>query len=289
MTDPFSVPTLKCTPQSASAGADAALADQYSMNRPQMIDIGESLRVLSLDSVPSVDGLKRTYRSLIKLYHPDRHPGNPDWSNRMMVRLTEAYHVLLEHVAAGRADAQPDDAPRRASPPQVERIIRGGDEALRDAVINGCLHRVSKNVLAHPFLEEVRRARDALGGLLYTEDRTEPALFFYRLFARFVEATEKQPPHSLPSAWNSTRLFRHLSLANRYLDRGLRSFYHYLHRSRPAVFVNIPLSLLADSEAFYRLVLSGMRGSAGFRRVQSRLELIELFRRRIWDPRLWRM
>jgi len=164
-----------------------------------MIGVSESLRVLSLGSVPSVHALKRTYRSLIKLYHPDRHPENPDWSNRMMVRLTEAYHVLLAHAAAES---------RRASPPPVERIIRAGDEALRDAAINGCLRRVSRNVLAHPFLEDVRRARDTLGGLLCTDGRAEPALFFYRLFARFVEATGNQTPHSLPSAWSSTRLFR---------------------------------------------------------------------------------
>jgi hypothetical protein len=268
------------------------------MDRAQMIDLGESLRILSLDSVPSVDRLKHTYRSLIKLYHPDHHPGRPDWSNRMVTRLNQAYRVLLEHLAAGPPGSPtarsplgspPTPGSPAAAPLRVEPVIRGGDQALRDCVVGGCLHRISKNILAQPFLEEVRRARDALGGLLYTQGRPEPALFFYRLFCRFVESTENRAPHSLPSAWNSTRFFRQLTLANRYLDRALRSFYHYLHHRRPVQFINIPLSLLGDSETFYRFVLKGMRSGAGSRQVESRLELIELYRRRIWDPRLWRI
>jgi hypothetical protein len=260
------------------------------MIEPGMIDIAqadidESLRIFSLTSLPTAKDLKRRYRNLIKQHHPDHNPDNLQWCNSMVAKLNQAYRILGSCLE--RSAPTGDTTGDASETPSVEDIIRKGDEALRDSVINGCLHRSTRNVLAKPLLDTVERMRITLGRFLYTESQVEVILFFHRLFGLFLKAAHPKTPHSLPGTWNSTRFFRHLALANRYMDKALRSFYHHLKNHRLSVFANIPLSLLADSETFYRFILRDIRDAGSYEAVKSRLELIDIYRQRISDSRFW--
>ena len=56
----------------------------------------ESLRVLGLTESSSLQDLTSTFRKLVKKFHPDLNQDKPEWSNRQMLFLNEAYKSAYE-------------------------------------------------------------------------------------------------------------------------------------------------------------------------------------------------
>jgi len=244
----------------------------------QLIDIDESLRIFSLPDLPSSKVLKDRYRKLIKRYHPDLNPENLLRSNQMMQILNRAYEVLRCRLST------PIDAKRLPKIAPVWHSIREGDLAIRDAVIMGCLGRTHKNILGHDFREKVRSHKNSL-------DSQEAAglwiiSFFQNLFQVFLKTTDERLVRPLPHVCNSTRFFKNLAIANRYLDLGIRTFYSYLYKGTLRYFYNIPLSFLQDSSRGYSFLRSQVWDEMNLKLLESRMALARLYQIRIHNPLL---
>jgi hypothetical protein len=243
------------------------------MVSPKTIDLKLSLRLFSLSSVPPLKDLKQKYRNLIKLYHPDLHPQESDYSNEMIRQLNQAYEVLKANVSHPYTGKEPLPSVL------LGKTIRIGDEAVRNAVVMGCLIRMRNNQLGRYFCEQVRTVRDVLKS--QSDDPLWNTSFFCNLFSLFLKTTEENIPRPLPYTWNSTRFFKNLAIANRYLDVGIRNYYYYLHKNRLRFFLNIPLSFLRDAEKAYSFLCSYIRDEAHLDWIKTRIKLTSLYQIRI--------
>ncbi len=71
------------------------------------LDIHQSLKILELDSLTTPAELKRAYRDLVHVWHPDRFQNNPRLQQRAEKRLREinlAYRHILAHLASNQPD-----------------------------------------------------------------------------------------------------------------------------------------------------------------------------------------
>lgn len=59
----------------------------------------ESLKVLGLTETSSMKELVSVFRKLVKKYHPDLNQDKPEWSNRKMLFLNEAYNSAFEYLS----------------------------------------------------------------------------------------------------------------------------------------------------------------------------------------------
>jgi len=59
--------------------------------------LAEALLTMRLKSDYSLEDLNRSFRSLVKTYHPDKNPDNQDWAHEKMVLLNNCYKLLLEY------------------------------------------------------------------------------------------------------------------------------------------------------------------------------------------------
>lgn len=57
----------------------------------------EALITMKLKSDFSLEELNRSFRELVKTYHPDKNPDNQDWAHEKMVLLNESYKLLIEY------------------------------------------------------------------------------------------------------------------------------------------------------------------------------------------------
>lgn len=64
--------------------------------------------VLSVPPTVSPQELKRQYRRLVKICHPDRNPGEEEWCTRQLRAVNEAYEVLSDPVRRARYDRELD-------------------------------------------------------------------------------------------------------------------------------------------------------------------------------------
>ena len=243
-----------------------------------MIDLESSLRFFSFSCMPTRENLKHKYRDLIKLYHPDLHPRDTFKSTQMMQRLNQAYETILaglDPIPAGSPDV-PDEL--------LLRTARDGDNALRDAVIVRCLSRMRNNTLGRLFCARVKEARDNLQD--HAGALPESVTFYITLFSQFLRVVETSQLLPLPFTWNSTRFYKNLSLANGFLDLGIRSFYRYEGRGSGNL-RNIPLSYLDDADKAFCFLRAYVRDAPHRRMIRDRSELIALYRTRLaYEDRL---
>ncbi|HYE94190.1 MAG TPA: DnaJ domain-containing protein, partial [Terriglobales bacterium] len=79
--------------------------------------------MLGLSATASPDEVKQAYRDLVKVWHPDRFPGDPrlrDIAQEKLKAINEAYGRLARvtrPVASGRAASPPPAAEPPAPPP----------------------------------------------------------------------------------------------------------------------------------------------------------------------------
>jgi hypothetical protein len=246
-----------------------------------------SLQLFGLSSSSSLPELKRKYRELIKLYHPDTHPEKTEWSTRMVQQLNEAYKILLAHLGRIAGFDIGNDKPRNEvikPADNISSIIEDGDQALRDAVIIGWLKRTPKDEFAHNFKRRIERALKNLT-LVSMNVIPLPELDSYaELFSVFLEATVEKSARPLPTLDNPTLFLKHLAAANKYLDSGIRNFYHYKDTGALKNLGNIPYSFLSDSIRIYGALASELEDKTTKRLINARMKLARLFQTRIKDP-----
>jgi hypothetical protein len=246
-----------------------------------------SLQLFGLSSSATLPELKKKYRELLKLYHPDIHPERVEWSTRMVQQLNDAYKIILGSL--GRlADFGLDTNKARSDsnriPDDYMNIIDDGDRALRDAVVLGWLKRTPKDEFAFTFKRRIERALKNLT-LVAMQGMPIPEVDSYaELFSVFLEATEDRAARPLPALENPTRFLRYLASANKYLDSGIRNFYHYHEKGTLRNLGNIALSFLEDSIHAYGLLESELDDKLTRRLIRARMKLARLFQYRIKDP-----
>ena len=67
-------------------------------------DKGNHYEVLGLSQSAGQDEIKKRYRALISLFHPDKNPEGEEWSQLYAPDLNEAYNVLKNTTKRGRYD-----------------------------------------------------------------------------------------------------------------------------------------------------------------------------------------
>jgi hypothetical protein len=87
-----------------------------------MDDLRESYRLLEVEPGATPEELKRAYRDLVKVWHPDRFADDLRLQSRAQEKLKQinlAYAKISEPrvIPPARPAAPPEPAPRRAEPP----------------------------------------------------------------------------------------------------------------------------------------------------------------------------
>lgn len=264
------------------------------------IDIEKSLDFFSLPKNITALGLKKRYRELIKLYHPDKHPEKLSWSTSMMQKVNEAYNILKKNLADGKLSVI-DSASYASSVHfkaalssinEIKSKYEAGDLLIENSVLTGWLQRTPKDSFAvglHSRIVEIV-------SLLQTQDievlfknslKKREFAFFNTLFPVFLRATDFQKPSHFPSARNTTEYFRNFTIANRYLDTGVRQFYRYRETDKLVKYQNIPLSFLGDSIRLFSFLIPESRDNSMKKIITARIEFAELFQARTLDKNLW--
>lgn len=78
-------------------------------------------RVLEIDSCASIDEIKRAYRKLAKVWHPDRFVGDPELqadADEKLKQINAAYRYLKQHRSAGDRPAPQPNPAAKTTPPK---------------------------------------------------------------------------------------------------------------------------------------------------------------------------
>ena len=270
------------------------------------IDIEKSLHFFSLPSGITALRLKKRYRELIKLYHPDKHPNELLWSTAMMQKINEAYSILkqasiLKPPVIYSEIRDPFDPGRstesgdRLSPLSVKEIESehsACDRLIENSVLTGWLQRTPRDNFARGLRNRIAKIVNLLqtaGTDNIFKNNKEPVEidFFSTIFSVFLRATDFKKPGHFPSARNTTEYFRHFTIANRYLDSGVRQFYRYRETGRLIKYRNVPLSYLDDSIRLYSFLLPEGKDNSMQKIIKARIELARLFQIRTTNRNLW--
>ena len=63
------------------------------------MELDKSFLILGLTEESSLQELTSVFRKLVKKYHPDLNQDKPEWSNRQMIHLNEAYDSVYEYLS----------------------------------------------------------------------------------------------------------------------------------------------------------------------------------------------
>jgi len=244
------------------------------------------LKLFSLSESPTIDELKKKYRELIKTYHPDKHPDDIAESTRMVQQINEAYEILLAHLHRIFSHSPPSQTIRKNKTSYIKNpdsIISMGDEALRDAVIIGWIKRTPKGDFAQNTRKTVEKAYILLNSFKFKNEYLNKIIFYKDLFSAFLNATVEKTPGPLPNVINATKFFHHMANANSHLDSGIRNYYRFTENRKKLTLANIPLSFLEDGIHLYSILKNKIEDSILKDKICAKLELAELFKRRIQD------
>lgn len=103
------------------------------------LDIHQSLNILELDSLTTPAELKRAYRDLVHVWHPDRFQNNPRLQQRAEKRLREinlAYRHILAHLASNQPNTAltATELNRNAHIPTDKKKLPKGETAGRPTI-----------------------------------------------------------------------------------------------------------------------------------------------------------
>ncbi len=260
----------------------------------KLVEIEKSLEFFSIEPffrVISESDIKKRYRKLIKLYHPDMHPNNIEWCNDMMQKLNEAYEILINNLSYINNIARENAAKRhrKISLEELEIKYVETDGLLEDSVLLGWIQRIPRDNFAINLRNKIKSNVD----FFYSEESNRLIEdhrildFFTTLFSVFLRATEFGKLSPFPIAQNSTKFLRHFSIANSYLDSGIRNFYRYKHQKKIDKYKNVSLSYLDDAKRLHSYLIPQSNDIQLLRIIQARIELATLFQTRISIPHLW--
>jgi len=240
-----------------------------------MVRENPAIELFSTQDIRSAGALKHRYHELLKLYHPDTHSSRAEWSNQMVRAIIAAYNTLKTPVGKVTLPAEIQG---------LEQAISAGDQALRRVVLLGWLRRLPRHARAWELRRRIEAARSAI--LDHPDRREHPAWvdFYGRLFDSFLQATDAVPP--LPYTWNAPYAFRDLRLANSFLEKGIRDYYHHRERGRLETLGAVALSYLVDASRFYSYVSRRLEPGRMQEVAQSRIAIAKAFQERIRSPGL---
>jgi len=268
------------------------------------IDIEKSLDFFSLPQNTTTVSLKKRYRELIKLYHPDKHPEHILWSTSMMQRINEAYNILKENLTEEKPhtvrDTASDFPTSTAEQPEIKILsvseikfkYETADLLIENSVLTGWLQRTPKDNFAVALRNRIAEIVSLLQstnieGLFKNTPEKRAFAFLNTLFPVFLRATDFKKPGHFPSARNTTKYFRNFTIANRYLDSGVRQFYRYRETNKLIKYKNVPLSFLDDSIRLFSFLIPESRDNSMKKVIRARIELAGLFQARTSDKNLW--
>jgi len=251
------------------------------MFKEKIKDIEKSLELFCLSSLTNQKELKQIYRNFTKQCHPDKHPDNLQWSTRKMVELNEAYEILKRTLKSGKSMHI-----RNVKNINIKEIINIGDQIIRDSVILGWLKKIPNNKNCIALKNKLNEIFISLSNYSENKEYSKLKVYYLELFSTFLKVTEWRVARPLPDTWNSTRFFKQLSEANKYLDTGIRDYYYYYEGKRLKSMQNIPVSYLKDAESLYRFLLAGTYDEPNKKIIGQRIELAGLFIERLKDSGL---
>jgi DnaJ domain len=98
----------------------------------------ESLRVMGLTESSSLHDLTSSFRKLVKKFHPDLNQDKPEWSNRQMLFLNEAYNSAYEFLSQSPTKQEnPETEEKKASNVQnlsFEKAVPQAMKYLHDGI-----------------------------------------------------------------------------------------------------------------------------------------------------------
>lgn len=103
---------------------------------PQMDDISNCYRILDLEPGASLEQVKRSYRELVKVWHPDRFCGDPQLQQKAEEKL-KAVNLAYERIAKSEratrgSDAKTSDSSRSEDKQKSRPTGPQGGEAGQD-------------------------------------------------------------------------------------------------------------------------------------------------------------
>jgi len=101
--------------------------------------------ILKLEKTASQDDIKRSYRKLALLYHPDKNPDNREEAEKQFKKISEAYEVLSDETRRRNYDLYGKDIPNNGGqyyhsfhdPFELFRQFFGGRDPFSDSFFGG--------------------------------------------------------------------------------------------------------------------------------------------------------
>ena len=84
----------------------------------------EALQILELESLPNSEELRRAHRQMVRVWHPDRFPGDEaliSKANEKTAQINEAFGVLRKLVEAHPPKPSPQEPTTRQDPQPFSR------------------------------------------------------------------------------------------------------------------------------------------------------------------------
>lgn len=85
---------------------------------PQANAVIHAKTLLGLGESPTLEEIKHAYKTLIKQWHPDRHPHDTPHAQAVANDINRAYEVLLEFCKAYRYDLSESSIRERTQTPK---------------------------------------------------------------------------------------------------------------------------------------------------------------------------
>lgn len=123
------------------------------------MEITRCLKLLELESPATMAEVRRAYRDLVRVWHPDRFPGDPGLRRRAEERVKQlniAYSTLVRHLERRGDNAFVSQKNHNAAGKEEARSVEAAFEAGTFKFLKLC-HSLSR--VAQSVLKEAKRAK----------------------------------------------------------------------------------------------------------------------------------
>jgi len=77
----------------------------------------KSKTLLGLRNTPTLKEIKHNYKSLMKQWHPDKHP-DKEKATLMSIQINQAYKIILEYIESYEYSFEEDFVKKKTQSPQ---------------------------------------------------------------------------------------------------------------------------------------------------------------------------
>ena len=257
------------------------------------MDLDEALQFLHLRADSTITELETSFRTLIKVYHPDKNQHRTEWSHQMTVKLNEAYdliHCLIEERAKKEQEKTAETSKARRADPQAVRNFKAAFAEAKHEALQGIflyynyglqnVHLRKEGVLHYKYRSALHHLRKGIDGIspILSQAPSEKAknyLVLYRLFCEsFFQNMKLAKIHSAGDPLE-LKAYQHYRNGANLLDAVIKS--KFLPRDFSDVMITT--KSLAISEHEFMVVLTHFKTSTWVQEAISKLTLIELIYR----------